>query len=175
MKTKTELLITTKIEQRIFLIRGQKVMLDRDLAELYNVPTHRLNEQVKRNIKRFPADFMFKLSSREKEEVIANCDNLSRMKFSPSLPFAFTEQGVAMLSSVLNSERAIAVNIHIMRTFTRLRKLMLEHKDLHQKITALERKYNRKFSAIFEAIRQLLTPPTPPTKPKLPIGFHAFS
>ena len=166
-------LIQERIEQRILLIRDKKIILDRDLAELYGVPTFRLNEQVKRNIHRFPNDFMFKLNRREQIELIANCDRFKSLKHSSNLSCAFTEQGVAMLSSVLNSERAIAVNIHIMRTFTKLRELMLQHRDLEERINELENKYDQKFQSIFEAIRSLLKPP-PMRKPKLPIGFHAF-
>ncbi len=172
MKHKPELIIKEQIEQRILIIRGKKVMLDRDLAKLYGVPTKRLNEQVKRNISRFPGDFMFRLNRREINEVVANCDHLQELKFSHSKAYAFTEQGIAMLSSVLNSERAIAINIHIMRVFTKLRELMAQHKDLEQRIDALEQKYDRKFKSIFEAIRQLIEPPLPPPKPKLPFGFH---
>ncbi|MBF0485652.1 MAG: ORF6N domain-containing protein [Candidatus Omnitrophica bacterium] len=166
-------MITERIEQRILLIRGKKVMLDRDLAALYQVPTFRLNEQVKRNIRRFPDDFMFQLSHREKKEVIANCDNLQELKFSHTLPYAFTEHGIAMLSSILNSDKAIEVNIQIMRTFGKLRELMLVHKDLRFKIEEMEKKYDQQFKIVFDAIRELLAPPPPP-KPKIPIGFHAF-
>ncbi len=174
MKTNIKMIITERIEQKIFHIRGKKVMLDKDLAELYSVPTYRFNEQVKRNKSRFPNDFMFRLSRRETAELIANCDRFKMLKHSSHLPFAFTEQGVAMLSSILNSERAITINIHIMRVFTHLRELMIRHKDLEQRIDALEKKYDRKFKNIFEAIRQLLDPPPIPTKPKLPIGFHTL-
>ena len=117
------------IEGKIFLIRGQKVMLDRDLAKLYKVPTKRLNEQVKRNIKRFPKDFMFQLTRNERNELVAICDQLKMLKHSSSFPYAFTEQGVAMLSTVLRSERAIQVNIQIMRAFTKLRRLLATHED----------------------------------------------
>jgi hypothetical protein len=174
MKSKTELVITERIEQRILFIRGKKVILDRDLAVLYQVPTFRLNEQVKRNLKRFPDDFMFRLSRREKQEVIANCDNLQGLKYSPALPYAFTEHGIAMLSSILNSDKAIEVNIQIMRTFSKLRELMLVHKDLRLKIEEMEKKYDQQFKLVFDAIRKLLEPPLPPPKPRLPIGFHAF-
>ncbi|MBU0479038.1 ORF6N domain-containing protein [bacterium] len=157
------------IENKIFLIRNKKVMLDRDLALLYEVPTKRLNEQVKRNTERFPEDFMFQLTKREKAEVVANCDRLKTLKFSPQLPYAFTEQGVAMLSSVLNSKRAIQVNIQIMRTFTKLREILATHKDLQRKIEDMESKYDKQFNIVFEAIRQLLEPP--PEKSKGRIGF----
>jgi len=144
-------------------------MLDRDLEKLYGVQTYRLNEQVKRNRRRFPEDFVFQLSDQEKAEVIANCDNLKTLKYSPVNPYAFTEQGVAMLSSALNSERAIEVNIQIMRTFTKLREMMLAHKDIRRKIEGMEKKYDHQFKVVFDAIRQLLNPPV---KSKEPIGFH---
>ncbi len=133
------------------------------------VTTKRLNEQVKRNGKRFPEDFMFRLTRVERDELVANCDQLERLKHSSSFPYAFTEQGVAMLSSVLNSERAILVNIQIMRTFTKLREMLLTHAEFRQKIEAMERKYDQQFRVVFDAIRELLTPPE---KPKRRIGFH---
>jgi len=168
-----ELIPEEVIEQKIFMIRGHKVMLDRDLAQLYGVSVKRLNEQVKRNIKRFPGDFMFLLT---RQEVM----NL-RSQFATSswggmryLPYAFTEQGVAMLSSVLNSERAVQVNIAIMRAFVKLRQILSTHKDLAYKLTELERKIEKhdvEIQAIFEAIRQLMAPS--PVKPKPQIGFHS--
>ena len=170
---KSPVLVQERIEQQIFMIRGKKVMLDRDLAELYKVPTKRLNEQVKRNHRRFPNDFMFVLTRRELNELVANCDRFDTIKHSSVLPYAFTEQGVAMLSSVLNSDKAIEVNIQIMRTFSKLRELMLVHKDLRLKIEEMEKKYDQQFKLVFDAIRKLLAPP--PSKPKLPIGFHAFN
>lgn len=158
-----------KIENKIFLIRGKKVMLDADLARLYGVATKRLNEQVKRNRKRFPEDFMFQLTKEEQNELVAICDRLEKLKHSSSFPYAFTEQGVAMLSSVLNSERAILVNIQIMRAFTKLREMLLTHADLRRKIEAMEKKYDHQFKIVFDAIRQLLEPSE---KPKRQIGFH---
>jgi hypothetical protein len=163
-----------RIEQRIFIIRDQKVMLDKDLAGLYGVPTKRLNEQVKRNIRRFPEDFMFRLTKAEKEKVVANCDHLKSLKFSAQFPYAFTEQGVAMLSSVLNSERAIQVNIAIMRAFVRLKQVFATHKELAAKLKELEQevgKHNKLIIEVFEIIKQLTAPPVPPPKPKGPIGF----
>ncbi|MFC1675394.1 ORF6N domain-containing protein [Candidatus Omnitrophota bacterium] len=160
------------IATRILEIRGKKVMLDRDLARLYGVSTKRLNEQVKRNHKRFPGDFMFQITEIEKQKVVAICDHLKLLKFSYQLPYAFTEQGVAMLSSVLNSERAIRVNIMIMRAFTKLREIMMTHRDLAVKLERLEGKYmnhDQKIKAIFRAIRELLKPPV---KHKPKIGFH---
>jgi hypothetical protein len=137
------IILKKTIEQKIFLIRGQKVMLDRDLAELYGVTTTRLNEQVRRNRKRFPGDFMFQLTNREKEELVANCDRFKVLKHSTVNPYAFTEQGVAMLSSVLNSERSILVNIAIMRTFVKLRQVLSTHRGLAHKLNELERKIEK--------------------------------
>ena len=175
----TQLIPAEVIERKIFLIRGHKVMLDRDLAELYGVATKVLNQAVKRNIKRFPGDFMFQLTQIEKDEVVTICDHLRALRFSPQLPYAFTEQGVAMLSSVLNSERAILVNIQIMRAFTKLREILLTHKDLAKKIEEIEKKSARKFGEqdkkiriIFEAIKRLLTPSEPPEEKRPKIGFH---
>jgi len=169
------------IATRILEIRGKKVMLDRDLARLYGVKTKRLNEQMRRNKKRFPDDFMFRLSREETESLRSQFATLNNMKSDNSrrgkhikyLPYVFTEQGVAMLSSVLNSERAIQVNILIMRAFTKLREILLTHKELALKIEQLEKKYaehDKTIKDIFEAIRQLLELPV--EKPKRRIGFH---
>lgn len=161
-----------RIEQRIFVIRRQKVMLDSHLALLYGVPTKRLNEQVRRNISRFPDDFMFQLTEDEYELLRSqNATSKSGSGGRRYLPLAFTEQGVAMLSTVLNSERAIQVNIAIMRAFVKLREILSTHRDLAQKLEALERKYEThdgQIKSIFEAIRQLMLPPE---KPKRQIGF----
>lgn len=169
METRQEFILHEKIERSILLIRGQKVMLDTDLARLYQVKTFRLNEAVRRNSARFPEDFMFRLTQNEKKEVIANCDHLKNLKFSSQLPYAFSEQGIAMLSSVLKSERAICVNIEIMRTFVRLKKLLATHAELSEKINTLEKKYDHQFKIVFDALRQMLDPPQ---KPKRRIGFH---
>jgi hypothetical protein len=168
MKQQLSLIIQERIEQQIFIIRGKKIMIDYDLASLYGVKTFRLNEQVRRNIKRFPIDFMFQLTDEETRELIANCDRFKSLKHSTSNPYAFTEQGIAMLSSVLNSDKAIEVNIQIMRTFTKLRELMLVHKDLRIKIEELEKKYDSQFKIVFNALRRLIDPPQ---KQKTPIGF----
>ena len=144
-------------------------MLDIDLAELYGVMTGTLNQAVKRNKKRFPEDFMFQLSKEERDEVITNCDSPKKLRFSPSLPYAFTEQGVAMLSSVLNSERAINVNIQIIRTFTKLREMIESNKDLKEKMEDLEKKYDKQFHIVFDAIKRLIEPDI---KPKRKIGFY---
>jgi len=145
-----------KVINKILLIRKKKVMIDRDLAELYGVETKILNQAVKRNIKRFPIDFMFQLNKNEKTRVVTNCDHLRVLKFSSQMPYVFTEQGVAMLSSVLNSERAILVNIQIIRTFTKLRELIATNIKLRQKIEAIEQKYDIKFKKVFDVLKQLL-------------------
>jgi hypothetical protein len=182
-KMKAEALIPQEvIENRIYMIRGHKVMLDKDLATLYGVPTKRLNEQVKRNIARFPEDFMFQLtkdevtmfsSLRSQNATLDNKRNSGRGKYRKYMPYVFTEQGVAMLSSILNSGRAIQVNIAIMRAFVRLREILSTHKELAAKLKELEQKAEKHdidIQAIFEAIRQLMSPP--PEPPKRRIGFH---
>jgi hypothetical protein len=172
---KDALIPDERIEKAILLIRGHKVMLDRDLAQLYDLPTRVLNQAVKRNLQRFPDDFMFQLSEEEfenwKSQIVT-----SNPAFKMGLrkrPYAFTEQGVAMLSSVLNSDRAIEVNIAIMRAFVRLREILGTHKDLARKLADLEKKlgeHDEKFQIVFEAIRQLMLPPPKPEK-KGRIGF----
>jgi hypothetical protein len=181
-KTSSLVIPDEMIMNKIILIRGQKVMIDRDLAELYGTSTLRLNEQVKRNKKRFPPDFMFQLSDKEKKEVIANCDHLKGLKFSPHLPYAFTEHGAVMLASVLNSDRAIAVNIQIVRIFTRIREMLLTHKDVLLKLNKIEKKLlkqddkNKKFEdeiqMIFQALKRLLNSPAPERKK---IGYKRSS
>lgn len=148
-----------QIEQAILLIRGQKVILDADLASLYGVKTKVLKQAVRRNIKRFPDDFMFELTEEENSALRSQIVTLERGQHSKYLPFAFTEQGVAMISSVLNSTRAIEVNIEIMRAFVRLRQMLSAHKGLERKLAKLEKKYDEQFSVVFEAIRQLMIPP----------------
>jgi len=128
--TKSNIIPDEVIMNKIIIIRNLRVMIDSDMAELYGVSTKRLNEAVKRNLKRFPIDFMFQLTITEKEELVAICDHLKKLKFSPYLPFVFTEHGAVMLASVLNSERAITVNIQIVRIFNKMREMMLLHKDL---------------------------------------------
>ena len=156
------------IANKIYLLRSLKVMLDRDLAELYDVETRVLKQAVRRNIDRFPADFMFELTKEETLSLRSQNVTLKRGQHSKYPPFAFTEQGVAMLSSVLKSDRAIQVNIQIMRTFTRLRKMLAAHSDLKRKIEALEKKYDGHFRIVFEAIEQLLNEDD---TPKRKIGF----
>ena len=157
------------IENKILLLRGKKVMLDKDLAMLYGVTTGNLNKAVIRNLERFPEDFMFQLT-REEFTNLKFHFGISSWGGTRKLPYAFTENGVAMLSSVLNSKRAILVNIQIMRTFTKLREMLLTHKDLQRKIEEMEKKYDYQFKVVFDAIKQLLEPAE---KPKKRIGFLA--
>jgi hypothetical protein len=168
-QTKATTIIAPEIiENKILFIRGKKVMLDRDLATLYDVETKVLNQDVKRNIKRFPIDFMFTLTSQEiknlKSQIVTSSWGGRRTS-----PYAFSEHGILMLSSVLNSERAILVNIQIMRTFTKLKEMLASHKDLRDKIEAMEQKYDHQFKVVFDAIKRLIDPPQ---KPKPPIGFQ---
>lgn len=164
----TEVVPQHLIESKILLIKGKKVMLDKDLAVLYRVSTSNLNKAVKRNLERFPADFMFRLTNEEYENLKFHFGT-SSWGGTRKLPYAFTENGVAMLSSVLNSERAIRVNIQIMRTFTKLREILATHKELKQKIEEMEKNYDHQFKVVFDAIRQLMIPPEKPMKK---IGFH---
>jgi phage regulator Rha-like protein len=150
------LIPTEKIDRAILIIREHKVMLDSDLAEIYGVKTSRLNEQVKRNKDRFPDDFMFQLTSNEKQEVIANCDHLEKLKFSRTNPYAFTEHGTIMLANVLNTSTAIETSVLIVRAFVKLREILSTHKELERKILELESKYDNQFKLIFEAIRELM-------------------
>ena len=145
------------IMNKVFIIRDHRVMVDSDMAELYGVSTKRLNEAVKRNSSRFPVDFMFQLTMKEKEELVANCDHLKKLKFSPYLPYAFTEHGAVMLASVLNSERAISVNIQIVRIFNKMREMMLLHKDLLVEMQKMNNKltdHDDKILLIFEYLKQ---------------------
>ena len=171
------------VARLVFFVRGEKVMLDADLAMLYGVTTKALNQAVKRNSQRFPSDFMFQLTKTEHEnmrsQIVTSSERkslsrsqnvtLKRGQNVKYFPYAFTEQGVAMLSSVLRSSRAVEVNIAIMRTFVQLRRLMDSNADLARKIESLEKKYDEQFSVVFAAIKQLITPPEPPRRR---IGFH---
>ena len=167
------LLTHEAVGQKIFLIRQHRVMLDRDLAKLYKIKPIRLREQVKRNKKRFPGDFMFRLTAEEVDVMVSQNAIPSKKHLGGHLPYAFTEQGVAMLSSVLHSERAIQVNIAIMRVFVKVKQILSAHKDLAHKLEKLERKiekHDEEICTIFEAIRQLMVVPE---KPKPRIGFRA--
>jgi len=168
MTNDSSLIPAERIEKTILFIRNQRVMLDADLAFLYGITTKRLNEQVKRNTDRFPDDFMFRLTEDEKREVVANCDHLRRLKFSRTLPFAFTEHGAVMLASVLSSPTAIQVSIQVVRTFNRLREYVINYKAIARKLEEVEERYDMQFKAVFDAIRQLMTPPE---KPRKKIGF----
>ncbi len=165
--SKAGLIPVERIEQTIYLLRGQKVLLDRDLANLYNVETRTLNQAVGRNKNRFPEDFMFELT---REEI----RNLSQIVISPTFKhsprvLAFTEQGVAMLSGLLKSQRAVEVNIAIMRTFVKLRRMLESNTELSKRLDDLESKYDEQFRMVFDAIRELMAPPEPK---KNPIGFR---
>jgi hypothetical protein len=160
-----------RIENIIFFIRGQKVILDRDLAQLYGVTTGNLNKAVKRNLDRFPLDFMFQLTQEEYKSLRFQIGILEKGQHAKYLPNVFTEQGVAMLSGVLNSPRAVRVNIEIMRAFVRLRQMLSTHAELARKLEAMERKYDAQFKVVFEAIRELMRPPKLPATPKRKIGF----
>jgi len=173
--SKTSLIPAEHIARQILLIRGQKVLLDVHLAELYGVETKVLNQAVKRNIKRFPDDFMFQLSRKEwfeilKSQIVTSSSDHGGRRQPPNV---FTEQGVAMLSGVLNSSRAIRVNIAIMRTFVQLRQMLASNADLARKLAELEDKYDEQFKVVFEAIRELMEPDTPAEAARREIGFHA--
>ncbi len=168
MKVKKSIIPKELIERTILLIRGHKVMLDKDLAELYSVTTSNLNKAVSRNIDRFPDDFMFRLSEEEFKNLKFHFGT-SSWGGTRKLPRAFTEQGVAMLSSVLHSKRAIQVNVEIMRTFVRLRQMLASNAGLARKLATLEKKYDAQFKVVFDAIRSLMTPPE---KPKNRIGYR---
>ena len=194
--SKSTLIPAERIERRVLLLRGQKVMLDFDLAELYKVPAKVLNQSVKRNIERFPDDFMFQLSQEEtllvmRSQIVTSADATDSKSTKPPLsnwsqivtsskkhrglayrPYAFTEQGVAMLSSVLRSPRAVQVNIAIMRTFVQLRQMLSSNADLARKLAAMEEKYDEQFKVVFEAIRELMEPDSPAEAARREIGFH---
>ena len=170
------LVVTARIARQILVIRGHKVMIDADLAALYGVATKRLNEQVRRNARRFPIDFVFPLSRAERDEVVANCDHLRRLKFSPTMPFAFTEHGALMAASVLNTPRAVEVSLYVVRAFVELREALATHKELARRLDEPESRLERKLAThdhaiagILEAIRQLMAPPEPAKKRR--IGF----
>ena len=158
----------SRIERKILLVRGQKVLLDSDLAELYGVETKELNKAVNRNLDRFPADFLFRLTQDEFEELRFQSGTSKSRGGRRYLPYAFTEQGVAMLSSVLRSDRAVRVNVEIMRAFVRLREMLVSHADLAAKLDALEQKYDGQFAVVFQALRGLMADKG---RRKPPIGF----
>jgi hypothetical protein len=173
MKSKT-IVKVGQIQQRILLIRGEKVIIDADLAEAYGVTTKALNQAINRNAERFPKDFMFRLTKKEKQEVVTNCDHLQKLKFSAVNPRAFTEHGTIMAASVLNSSKAVEVSIFVVRAFVRLREMISGHKELAQKIAQLERNlgdHDEQILVLMKAIKQLMDPKPPPKKRR--IGFHS--
>lgn len=165
---KKPIIPVARIQRSILLIHGEKVMLDADLAELYGVETKYLVRAVKRNIERFPADFMFQLTKQEFADLRSQIGTSSSWGGRRTRPYAFTEQGVAMLSSVLRSKRAVMVNVQIVRTFVQLRRMLESHAALARKLAALEKKYDYQFKAVFDAIHQLMEPPK---KKRRPVGF----
>ena len=170
-KEPRSLIPVERIEKSILLIRGHKVMLDADLAALYGVPTKRLNEQIKRNLDRFPADFMFQLTKGEFDDLKSQFAT-SSWGGRRTRPYAFTEHGAVMAANVLNSPRAVAASIQVVRTFVRLREMLASHKDLARQLDALEKKYDAQFKVVFDAIRELMAPPTEAQK-KRHIGFRS--
>src|SRR4030042_3353741 len=172
MKTETEGLIIPEevIISKIYNVRGKQVMIAQDLAELYQVDTKALNQQVKRNRRKFPEKYMFQLTKEEYSRLRSQNVTLKRGQHIKYLPYAFTEHGILMLSSVLNSERAIKVNIEIMRAFVRLRQILASNKELAKRLDELEKKYDAQFKVVFDAIRELMAPPEP-EPPKKRIGF----
>ncbi len=169
--SKGPLIPSERIERAILLIRGHRVMVDSDLAALYEVETKQLVRAVKRNMDRFPADFSFELTQQEFANLKCQFGTSSSWGGRRTQPWVFTEQGVAMLSSVLRSKRAVQVNIEIMRTFVRLRELLATHKQLAERLNEFEKKYDKQFAAVFDAIRQLMTPPTAEQRE---MGYHTL-
>lgn len=173
MSASTQLIPIGSIATRILFIRGQKVMIDADLAELYGVETKALNQAVKRNMERFPREFMFQLTKPEKDEVVTKCDHLARLKYSPSLPYAFTEHGALMLGNVLKSPRAVEVSLLVVKTFVQLRELLATNKEIAAKITELEKKligHDQAILSLLEAVKQLMDQPHTANRS---IGFTA--
>ena len=186
MSTRTgSTVLVPRIESRIQVIRGLRVMIDVDLAALYGVQTKRLNEQVKRNRERFPTDFLFQLNAAEKAEVVANCDHLQKLKFSKVLPYAFTEHGAIQAANVLASTQAVEMGIYVVRAFVQLREALSTNADVAKRLAELEMKteslelshdtFSRntrlQLRQLLDAVRELTTPPEPPAQPKRPIGF----
>jgi hypothetical protein len=173
MARNESLIPAESIERSILQIRGQRVILDSDLAAIYGVTTQRLNQQVRRNLDRFPADFSFVLTGREVASLkLQTATSKSGRGGRRTLPIVFTEHGAVMAANVLNSPIAVSASIQVVRAFVRLREILSTHKDLARKLDELEKKYDENFRVVFEAIRQLMVPPTPPDK-KRRIGFHA--
>jgi hypothetical protein len=180
MKRKSSVISSISLEKRILTVRGEKVILDGDLAELYGVTTKALNQAVKRNADRFPADFAFLLTDSEKAEVVTNCDHLARLKFSPVLPRAFTEHGAIMAANVLNSLQAIQMSVFVIRAFVKMRAALSDTRELAKKLAALEQELTGRLdvheAAIVDVLQRILTilepPPPSPEPPRPEIGFH---
>ena len=180
MKRNLSVISSVSLERRILTVRGEKVILDGDLAELYGVMTKALNQAVKRNADRFPADFAFLLTDGEKAEVVTNCDHLLRLKFSPVLPRAFTEHGAIMAANVLNSSQAIQMSVFVIRAFVKMRAALNDTRDLAKKLAALEQELKGRLdvheAAIVDVLQRIMTildpSPTPPEPPRPEIGFH---
>ena len=173
MTDSTSLIPAERIERSILLIRGQRVMLDADLAVLYGITTKRLNEQVKRNLDRFPADFAWPLTVAEKAEVVANCDHLARLKFSHSLPYAFTEHGAIMAANVLNSPEAVAMGVYVVRAFVRMREHLVVNAAILKRLAEIDKtllEHDHGLRTIWQKLQPLLQPP--PQPPKRRIGFE---
>ena len=169
-----EIVLVDRIDPCILMLRGQRVILDAALAELYGTTTKAFNQAVKRNADRFPGDFCFQVTGAEKREVVTNCDHLARLRFSRTLPYAFSEHGALMAASVLNTPRAIDVSVYVIRAFVKLRELLSTHKELAGKLADLERKvssHDEAIQSLVAAIRRLMQPPL--AAPRPPIGFHA--
>ena len=157
-----------RVTDRILSIRGRRVILDADLAEVYGVPTKAINQAIKRNAERFPEDFAFRLTAEEKTERVTNCDRFVRLKHSTVLPLVFTEHGAIMAASVLNSPRAIEASVYVVRAFVKMREALTSHKELVRRLDEMEGKVDRQFKVVFDAIRALMEPPT---KPRRRIGY----
>jgi len=170
---KSEIIPLEPIQSHILVLRGVRVILDADLARLYGVPTKRLNEQVKRNAKKFPEDFMFQLIPEEKAEVVAKCDHLKNLRFAKSLPYAFTEHGAIQAANILNSDAAAEMSVHVVRAFIQLRQMVVNHKAIASKLAELDARigqHDEQLAAVVEALRQLTMPDRPRHRRK--IGFH---
>jgi hypothetical protein len=158
-----------RILRSILILRGERVIVDSDLASLYGVTTKALNQAVRRNIERFPDDFMFQLTVEEKTDVVTNCDHLAKLRYSSKLPHVFTEHGALMVANILKTKRAVNASIQVVRSFVHLRRMLSSNVELAKKLAELENKYDAQFKVVFDAIRQLMIPPEPRQKG---IGFH---
>lgn len=159
--TKKTVIPSEKIDRAILVLRSKRVMLDADLAIVFGTTTKRINERVRRNLDRFPHDFLFQLTNEEKEWVVANCDHLSKLKYSPVNPYAFTEHGTIMVATLLNTPVAVEASVAVVRAFIKLREILMKDKDLSKRLNDLEAKYDSHFKIVFDAIRKLMQTPQP--------------